>query len=626
MLLSPFKAPKGAYVVRSGVRLPLAWALCLGCSLPVGAQSQLAEVVVTANRSQQLLTDAIPYTTVLGRDVIARSQAVDLPTLLSREAGFQFTQNGGPGTASSLFLRGSASLQVLVLVDGVPMTKQDTTGTVSLEHIMLDQVERVEVVRGNVSAIYGSGAIGGVIQVFTRRGQGAPKAFAQVEVGSFGSARGNLGISGSAGDTRFAIGVGRHHTGGFSSMNTTQFPNESVDKDGYGNTNYSLAVSHDLAPGHVFGLRTQGSEGTAEFDGGGFGTPSDIYKSRNTLRGWSLYSHNQITKDWRSELTWSEGRENAFYDARLTAFPFDGVALSRTRTANWTNLVGVGEWLVTLGAERQQQRIDATDSFATNTNRERGVTSVFAGLSGAMGGHSLQFNVRRDAADAIAVQTTGYAGYGYQMNKSWKLLASASTAFNLPPLGYLFDPFSGNPLLRPETARSAEFGLQWAQDAQVLRATVFRTTIKDMLLYDFATFAFNNVTSVANRGLEISYSGKVATADVRASLTLQDPTDESTGRQLVRRARSMASVGATMPLGSWTVGADLRYTGARPDTLVNPSLDSYTIVNLSARYRLSPELSLTGRVENLFDRDYQTAFGYNQARRSAFVGLVWSQK
>jgi len=600
--------------------------VCLLIAVPGWAQSQLPEVVVTANRSQQSLTDALPHTTVLGRDVIERSQAVDLPALLSREAGFQFTQNGGPGTSSNLFLRGSASLQVLVLVDGVPLTKQDTTGTVSLEHIMLDQVERVEVVRGNVSAIYGSGAIGGVIQIFTRKGQGSPKAYGTVEVGSYGSARANIGISGSAGDTQYAIGVGRHTTRGFSANNTTQLPNENPDPDGYRNTNFSLSVSHDLAKGQTIGLRAQGSDGNVESDGGGFGTRTDIYKGSNSLTTWSLYSHNQITSNWRSELTWSEGREKSIYDARLTAFPYDSASVSRSQTANWTNAIAIDAWLLTLGAERQMQRIDATDSFSTQTNRNRGVTSVFAGLSGDLGAHSLQFNARRDVADAIAAKTTGYAGYGFRIDKSWKVIASASTAFNLPPLGYLFDPFSGNPLLRPETARSAELGLQWAQDGNVLRATVFRTKIQDLLLYDLATFAFNNVTSATNKGLELSYSAKVAETDLRASMTLQDPIDESTGLRLVRRARTMASLGASRPFGPWTIGADVRYTGARPDAATKPTLGAYTLVNLSARYALSDGLALTARMENLLDRNYQTAYSYNQPGRSYFVGLVWSQK
>lgn len=614
---------------RAPVRLG-ASVLAVFAAFPVLAQQKsvqaLAEVVVTANRSEQLLTEALPHTTVIARDVIERSQAVDLPTLLSSEAGFQFTQNGGRGTSSNLFLRGSASLGVLVLIDGVPMTKQDTTGSVSLEHIMLDQVERVEIVRGNVSAIYGSGAIGGVVQVFTRRGSGKPAGFAQLEAGSYGSTRAAAGLSGQAGDTRFAVGVGAHRTTGFSSMNTAQFPGENPDADGYRNTNYSLNLSHELAKGHTLGLRAQGSDGEFDFDGGGFGTATDDFKGRNTTDSWSVYSHNQITSHWRSELTLSQGRETSIYDARLSAFPYDSEALTRSRTVNWTHTVGLGNWLATLGAENQQQAIDTHDSFASQLNRERGVTAWFAGLSGTVGVHSVQVNVRQDNADGLDAQTTGYLGYGFNLTPAWKVIASTSSAFNLPPLGYLYDPFSGNPVLKPETARSHELGLQWAQSGQVVRATVFSTRVSDMMLYDFATFSFNNVSNASNKGLEVSYSGKLAGADLRASLTQQDPVNESTGAQLIRRAKTMASVGVSLPWGAWTLGGDVRHTGERPDVVTRPALGAYTVTNLTAAYTLTPELALTARIDNLFDNQYQTAYGYNQSGRAVYVGIVWKQK
>ncbi len=303
-------------------------ALLLSASFKVLAQSvvntvELQQTVVTANRSEQLLIDALPHTTVLGRDVIERSQAVDLPSLLASEAGFQFTQNGGRGTAASLFLRGSASLQVLVLIDGVPLTKQDSTGSVSLEHIMLDQVERVEIVRGNVSAIYGSGAVGGVIQVFMRKGNGTPKAFAAIEVGSYGSSRASAGLSGQTGGTNFLIGIGRTVTSGFSAMNTSQYPNENPDADGYRNSDFNLGLTQTLAPGHTLGLRAQGSDGQFDTDGGGFGTPTAIYKGASKLNTWSVYSHNQMTSDWLSQLTLSRGRELSTYDASQSAFPYD---------------------------------------------------------------------------------------------------------------------------------------------------------------------------------------------------------------------------------------------------------------------------------------------------------------
>ena len=601
-------------------------------SLAASGQSTvytLPESVVTVSRSEQMLTSALPHTTVIGREQIERSQALDLPSLLSSEAGFQFTQNGGRGSAANLFLRGSASLQVLVLIDGVPMTKQDTTGAVSLEHIMLDQVERVEIVRGNVSAIYGSGAIGGVIQIFTRQGQGKPAARAQLEIGSYGSARANVGVQGQLGDTRFSIGLGLHDTQGFSSMNAQQFPFENPDRDGYRNQNYNLALSHDVAKGHRIGLRAHGSDGRFEFDGGGFGAPTDIHKGRADIANGSLYSHNQITADWRSELTFSQGRERSVYDARLTAFPYDSEAVTRSRTLTWNNIIAFDAWQISAGAERQRHRIDATDSFATTLNRERSVAALFAGLSGTWGAanaHSMQFNLRHDNTEGLAAKTTGYAGYGYQFRPDWKFIVNASSAFNVPPLGYLFDLFSGNPALLPETARSAELGLQWAKEGQVVRATLFKTRIDNLLQYDFATFTFNNVTNASNNGLELSYTGAALGAKLRASLTLQNPRDESTGLLLIRRARHLAAFGASMPLGQWTLGTDLRVTGSRTDIPGNPRLAAYALANLTARYALTPELALTARVDNLFDKQYQTAFGYNQSGRAAFVGIVWAQK
>ena len=605
--------------------------LALAAALPVQSQTaappaQLRETVVTANRSEQLVTEALPHTTVIGRDAIERSQAVDLASLLAGEAGFQSVQNGGRGSATSLFLRGSAATQVLVMIDGVPLTKQDTTGTVSLEHIMLDSIERVEIVRGNVSAIYGSGAVGGVIQLFTRKGQGKPAGYAQLEAGSFNTVRAAAGVGGQVGDTRFALGIGGHRTTGISAIDVTQHPGENPDLDGYRNLNVNLSVSQQLAPGQTIGFRAQGTQGRFDTDGGGWGTATDFYKGSSTLGNGSIYSHNQITADWRSELTLSQGREKSVYDATQTAFPYDSQATTRSRTLNWVNMVALGRWQLTAGAERQLQSIDTSDSYATTLNTGRGVTALFAGLSGTSDAHSLQLNVRNDAVSGMSAQTTGYAGYGYQMTPAWKLIATVSSAFNLPPLGYLYDPFSGNPQLQPETARSGELGLQWAEGAQVMRATLFSTETDNLMLYDFDTFRFSNVSKASNKGLELSYNGKLSVADVRASLTAQDPVDEATGAWLPRRARQMASLGVNLPWGAWLFGANVVYTGKRPDTALNPMLPAYSVTNVTVRYAVNPELALTGRIDNLFDRQYQTAWGYNQPGIGAYVGLVWNQK
>ncbi len=610
-------------------RLP-ALACALAATFPAfvlaQAAPQLPEMVVTANRTGQSLTDALPHTTVIGREAIERSQAVDLASLLANEAGFQSTQNGGRGTATSLFLRGSASTGVLVMIDGVPLTKQDATGTVSLEHIMLDQIERVEIVRGNVSAIYGSGAIGGVIQLFTRKGQGAPAGYAQLEAGSFHSARASVGYGGQIGDTRFSLGIAGHTTRGISAMNTIQYPNENPDADGYRNLNYNLSLSQLLAPGQTLGLRAQGAQGDFDTDGGGYGTPTDIYTGASKLGSVALFSHNQITQDWRSELTLSQGRERSTYNADQTSWPYNSQATTRNRTLNWTNVIGWSGWQLTLGGERQLQSIDTSDSTATTLNADRGVTSLFAGAATTRDAHSLQLNVRWDDASGLSPKTTGYLGYGYQLSPAWKAIASLSSAFNLPPLGYLYDPFSGNPQLQPETARSAELGLQWAQGPNVVRATYFNTQTDNLMLYDFNSYSFSNVARTANQGLEVSASAQAWGASWQASFTAQNPVNETTGQWLVRRARTMASLGVSVPWGDWLLGANVRYTGERPDTVGRPMLPAYAVTNVTARYALRPDVALTARVDNLFDRSYQTAWGYNQPGIGAYIGIVWSQK
>lgn len=597
--------------------------LALGLLLPLTtlAQPVLKETVVSASGNQQLLSDALPHTTVINRTQIERSQAPDLPSLLAGEAGLQLTQSGGRGSASNLFMRGSAASQLLLLVDGVPLTKQDSTGTISIEHLTLDQVERVEIVRGNVSAIYGSGAIGGVIQVFTRPGSARTQAGIYAEAGSFASRRLSAHASGAVGDTRWSLGVSQHQVKGFSAINTSQYPNENPDRDGYNNRSANFSLSHTLLTGHDLSLRLNATDARFDFDGGGFGSVSDIHKGRSQLDNTSLTSRNRLSADWVSELRWSQGRERSSVDARLTAFPYESQATTRTQVVFWNNQIALGPWLLNVGGEHQRQRIDSQDTSAPALAQARGVGALFVGLVGSRGAHSAQVNLRRDAPAGLDAKASAYLGYGYQLSTAWKLIASASSAFNLPPLGYLYDPFFGNPNLLPETARSTELGVQWTAPEQSLRATVFNTRVSNLLQFDPATFTFANISSASNRGLELSYSGKLGPLQTRASFTQQYPIDENTAQRLARRAKTLGSVGVSLPLAGWLLGADWRFSGARPDTPGNPVLGGYALLNLSARYTVNQHWSLNARIENLGDKHYQSAYGYNQATRSFYLGL-----
>jgi vitamin B12 transporter len=517
-----------------------------------------------------------------------------------------------------------------VLLDGVPLTKQDASGAVSIEHLALDQIERIEIVRGNVSAIYGTGAVGGVVQLFSKTGAGQPSGQVLTEIGSRGSSKLQLSAQGSFGQnkdgggaTRIAVGVGQQRTDGFSAINTVQQVKANADKDGYRNTNASMSVSHDLAKGHTLGLRVNQADGRYAFDNS-FGAPADLHTGRTRVQGLTVFTDNRITPDWRSKLSASASLDKAQAQDN-GAFGYNSRYDSKNRILNWSNTLALSaDWLLTAGLEQQRQRIDADDGFGGAYGQGRNVNALFAGLQGQMGAHSVQLNARSDKAQGLKREATGYWGYGYAINPQWKLLASTSTAFNIAPLGYLYAPFFGNEQLRPEKARSAELGLQWSQGSSVLRATAFSTASRNLFEYDFNSSRFENVARTKNTGLEISYSGQVANAQVRASLTSQNPKDRSSGQVLNRRARTLAAFSWDQPVGAWQLGADLRYSGERRDG--SQALGSYALLDLRARYAFTPALSAYGRVENLTDRNYQTVYGYNQAPRGVFVGVNWQPK
>ena len=590
------------------------------------AQTAGTEIVVTASRTEQILTDVLPHTTVLGRDAIEQSQVLDLPTLLSREAGFQFTQTGGRGGQATAFLRGAASLQVLVLVDGVPVTKQDTTGAVSLEHIMLDQVDRIEIVRGNVSAIHGSGAVGGVIQVFTRQGQGQATVYASAERGSQGTQRWHAGTHGAAGPLAYSVSVGRFRTDGINAANLSQTLNANPDADGYRNDNHALNLSYQLSPEHKLGIRSTHFKGRFDYDvPGSFSAPTDVHQGRTQLDSHTLYWAGRLGPLWSSRLNVTDAKERNDTDT-VGGYSFTTQAVTRTRMVSWTHQWDLPTMVLSAGLDHQTQGIDMATDGVSGLSRERKAHALYGGVLYKLQSHNLQFNLRHDDVEGLSAKDSVYLGYGYNLNPQWKLIASHATAFNMPPLGYLFDPYSGNPNLRPETANTQEVGVQWAQGPHRLRSTWFHTRTHDLLLYDMGSFQFNNISRVKNQGLETSYSGRFHMTDLRASLSLQDPVNEATGQQLVRRAKTLASLSVSQSLGLLSLGGSVRYTSARPDIEGKPGLPSNTLLDLTARYSLSRDWTLYGRVENATDSRYQTAYGYNQLPRTTTLGLSWKMK
>jgi vitamin B12 transporter len=591
------------------------------CSLAL-AQSEDDAVVVTASRTEQRIRDAIPHTTVLTRQDIRDSQAPDLPTLLRREAGIEVAQSGGLGGNVSLFTRGGRSAQTLVLIDGVRV-EDAGFGTTAIQHLMLDDVERIEIARGNVSSLYGSGAIGGVVQVFTRRGTGAPAAYGELTAGSRDTTKLLAGYGGEFGDTRLNVSALRLDTRGFSAIDPRFAPAANPDDDGYRNESVSASLAQRLGANHEIGVRLLRTRAKIDYDDS-FTGPTSAQTADQDLGMAQLYWDAQFLERWKSRITAGQGTDyrTDFLD-RAFAFRSN----TRSRQLIWNNDVSLAPAHgVALSLERLEQEMDNS----TFGSKKRDANSVRLGYLGRLGAHSLQANVRNDKYSDFGNADTYFLGYGFDLTDAWRFTASTSTAFRAPTFQDLFG-FGGNPQLRPERARTNELGVQWASGANRIRTVAFHTDYQDAITFDNATFTAQNVRKAKVTGVETSYSGRVAGIDLRAALTLQDAVEQEPDdieRAAIRRAKAFGSIAAFRNFGRWRLGGELLASGPRPDvdiaTFERTELASYTVVNLLARYEFNKNLYLAARLENAFDEEYQVVHGFNTPPRGVFVSVGWS--
>lgn len=610
----------------------LAAILCAATPLAYAAPDALDEIVVTATRLDQPLKQSLSSMTVITAQDIRNSQAPDIPTLMRNVAGVELSQNGGVGKTAGLFLRGTDSTHVLVLLDGVRINSA-TTGTTALDQLMLDQIERIEVVRGNVSSLYGSEAIGGVVQIFTRRGHGAPAANVSAGIGNQGTQRLSAGFGGVADATDFSMQFSAFKTDGVSALDPALVPGANPDRDGYRNNSLSASVGHAFNADHRISATLFGSNGNNQYDNAFNLNPTDVNSNRAQLWKFSLASDDQITETWHSKVQLANGVDQ--YRDFLNGLPTPGGSLFQTSSnqLTWQNALHLSDSKqLVLGAEslRQQVSSDINPGYVQNT---RQVNSLFAGYTGRYSAHQLQLNLRQDGNSQYGDTTTGLLGYGYALTDAWRATASYSTAFRAPTFNELYYPGFGNTALRPEHARNAEAGMHYyVAGGQQFDAVYFDNRIRDLIALN-ASFLPVNVNQARISGFEFSYAGQFGGTGVKASLTSQDPRDAITGMQLDRRARLHSSLGATQQLGAWQVGGEWLYSSTREDNFTDPNtfmttrktLASYNVFNLTAGYAISKVARLSLRADNLTNQNDSSAYGYNPLGRTLFVGLSYQQ-
>lgn len=595
----------------------------------VYADEPMELMIVTPTRMSQSLNKTLADTTVLDAQDIKKSGAPDVPTILRNVAGVEFSQNGGTGKSSNLYLRGADGSHVLVLIDGVRINSA-TLGTTALDQLMLDQVERIEVVRGNVSSLYGSEAIGGVIQIFTKRGHGATAANASVGVGNQGTRRLSTGISGATDVTDYSVQLSTFKTDGVSALNPALASGANPDRDGYRNNSLSANLGHVFNDDHRVSASLFGSNGNNQYDSA-YGAPTDVNNNRAQVWKYSLASDDQINETWHSKLQLANGVDQ--YRDYLNGQPTPWGSLYQTSSnqLSWQNALHLDDnKQLLLGAEALRQKV-SSDINPGYVQDARTVNSLFAGYTGRYDAHQVQMNLRQDRNSQYGNANTWLLGYGYAFSEAWRATTSYSTAFKAPTFNDLYYPGYGNTALKPEHARNIEAGVHYhVTGGQQFSAVYFDNRISDMInavLVDPVNFGYQaqNIDRAHMSGLEFSYAGRFDDTGVKAALTSQNPRNANTGVQLDRRAKLYSSLEVSQQLGAWQVGGEWLYSGTRPDANNTKVLSAYNVFNLTAGYAISKETKLSLRADNLTNQNDSNAYGYNPLGRRVFVGINYQQ-
>lgn len=603
--------------------LAATWPLCLLVQAQEAAPRVLQEVVVTATRVVQPLTDVLADVSILDREAIERSGAAALPDVLRGLPGVEMVRNGGAGAASSVYLRGAESRFTAVYVNGVRMDSQ-ATGGVSWEAIPLAQIERVEVLRGPAAAVYGSDALGGVIQIFTRQGDGGFSPSVSMGMGSYGTSKLDLSLSGGDAQWDYALGLGTESSKGF---NARVLASQNPDDDGYKNDSASLRLGAALIAGHRLEASFLGNDQNSQYDSTGVVDNRNLRRLQATGLSWT----GQWSEAYRTTVSVNESLE------RYETIPSPYATTTHLRGYLLQNEWRKGVNLFTATLERREDQLNNASTTPRDTNRFQNALALGYGLAGEV--HSVQANIRQDQDSEFGPQNTGSLAYGYAITPQWRVTVAGSTAFRAPTLYQRFSVYGTADVL-PETSRNQELALRYRHGVTEFGATVYLNEVSNLITYTSRTGnCINNKPPVAlasrgcylntaqarYRGVTLSAKSVVADVHWHASLDLQDPRDGVTGDLLARRATHHAVVGGHTRWGAWSFGAEAQLSSSRYDKVPNATvLPTYALLNLSATRPLSPQWSGLLRVDNVTDATYQLADTYATAGRTLYVGLKWA--
>ncbi|PCJ32846.1 MAG: cobalamin receptor [Gammaproteobacteria bacterium] len=583
----------------------------------IAAAEQLDTVTVTANRMAS--DNVLAATTVITRDDIERLQITDLSSLLSRQVGIDFTTNGGIGKTSSLFIRGTSSDHVLFLVDGVKWYSA-TSGGSAIQHFPVEQIERIEIVRGSRSGLYGSEAIGGVIQIFTRKGQQGMTPYAKVAYGTHASKQVAAGISGGNDTTKYNFSVNHQSTDGIDLGRDL-----NKDNDGYENTSFSANVEHDFTKNVTVGINITRAESDNEYDD--FGT-TNIMEGEATQQILGSHLSWNVNDIWTLSAQINESRDQSESFKNSSS---DGIYNTRRRSMSVINTLSLNDsHIVNLGWDYENDHIASNATYA-ETSRDN--KAVFISLQSQLDKASWLLSGRHDNNEAFGTHNTGTAEWGYQLHDNLQITANYGTAFKAPSFNSLYYPGgSGNPLVKPEESKSWGFGFNGVESNFDWAFNFYNTKIINLIEWapispGSWTYVPSNVASAEIKGVEFEINTTLFGADISADASFLSPEDSSNGTTLQRRAKRLANLHIDKQWNAWSAGASWKLRGQSFNKKNNiDPLGGFSIVDLRTAYKVNQDWLVQASINNLFDKEYQTVKGYNSLDRTAMLTLSYSPK
>jgi vitamin B12 transporter len=569
----------------------------------VAAESAAGEtIIVTATRNEIPLSDAIVPVTVITREDIELSLATDLAELLRFQAGIDIGRNGGPGQATSMFLRGTESNHTLVLIDGVRINP-GTVGGAAVQHISPTIIERIEIVKGARSALFGTDAIGGVINIITRR---ADAAFLETAVGagSFDTRSGFISGGNHGDNGEFGITLDWQDTAGYAPRTDSDIVR------GYDNLSASLYGARRFGDSEI-SLRHWQTQGNVEYLDF-FLTPVDQDFENLTT---AVEFDTRIGERGTSKLI------AAFMRDDISQNQSDDFVKSDRMSLDWQYSQALAQHKLTGGLFAVNENASSL-SFGSGFDEDTEVRAIFVQDQWSHERHKTFVALRFTDHETFGHQTTWNAEYAYALNESWTVNAGLGHAFRAPDATDRFG-FGGNPDLDPELADEAQLSLRYSPGTgHSVNIEFYRNDIEDLIEFDLQTFELRNIAQAEIRGAQIGYEYRGDRFVVNAAVVKQSADDATTGNRLLRRAEETASLSYTQDIGAHRIGLAFIASGDRED-FGGVTLDGYLLANLMAQFSLGQALALHVRIDNLLDTEYQTAENYRMQERGGFVELKY---